>query len=242
MKDITRYTYLNLETRPDRRLLAECTAHRDGIPRDLVHFWTGEAYFQTWDEIGRHAVKEHGFESFKQCIGNDKSIINTAIRHMYNNLRYLTDRMERKDTLEVFLHDDVCLRQAYTSLNALCRTLQQHGELNILLLDPFYLPKTIPEHFKERSFFRPNGVDIGDLVYEGIRSACDFAMVFSAKGAEYLRDIILNSPPWRTIETIWSLKDWDLPGTFTTVSPYVSRYPTSLVGSDGFPSELPIKK
>lgn len=26
MKEITRYTYLNLEIRPDRKLLAECTA------------------------------------------------------------------------------------------------------------------------------------------------------------------------------------------------------------------------
>ena len=57
MKAITRYTYLNLDTRPDRRLLAECTASRDGIPRELVHFWTGDDSFQTFDEIARQAVE-----------------------------------------------------------------------------------------------------------------------------------------------------------------------------------------
>ena len=242
MKEITRYTYLNLETRPDRRLLARASAHRDGIPRELVHFWTGEAYFQTLDEIARHAVEEHGFKNFKMYIGNDKSIIDTPVGQVYNVLRYLTDRMERQDTLEVFLHDDAYFRQAYTSLNDLCRTLQQHGELNILLLDPFYFWKPIPEHFKERSFFKPDGLDIGDSVYKGIRSSCDFAMVFSAKGAEYLRDIISDNPPWRTIEMLWSLKDWDLSGTFTTVSAYVSRYPGFIVGNDSFLSKLSIRK
>ena len=46
MTEITRYTYLNLDNRPDRRLLAACTAWRDGIPRELVHFWTDDDSFQ----------------------------------------------------------------------------------------------------------------------------------------------------------------------------------------------------
>ena len=52
MLEINRYTFLNLDTRPDRRLLAECTAWRDGIPDEMVHFWTGESWFKTWDNIG----------------------------------------------------------------------------------------------------------------------------------------------------------------------------------------------
>ena len=34
MKNITCYTYLNLDTRPDHRLLAEGPAWRDGIPEE----------------------------------------------------------------------------------------------------------------------------------------------------------------------------------------------------------------
>ena len=99
MKDITRYTYLNLETRADRRLLAQCSAWRDRIPTKLVHFWTGE-WLETLDALGRHAVEEHGFENFKPCIGNDRPA--GVVVQVYNILCYLTDRIKRKDTLEVF--------------------------------------------------------------------------------------------------------------------------------------------
>ena len=236
MKDITRYTYLNLETRPDRRLLAECTARRDGIPDDLVHFWTGK-WFETWDEIGRYAVEEHGFKNFKPCIGQDKPIAGTSIGHMYNLVSHLIDRVTRPDTLELYLHDDVCFEPAligrgHAYLNSLCRTLQQYGELNMLLLNPFYLGPVMATHFKDPPIFRPNGVYIGDSVYEGIRGGCDFAMVFSTKGAEYLRDIMLNNPPWRPIEVFLNKEKWDLPGIFTTVFPYVRRYANHIVGSN----------
>lgn len=239
MKEITRYTYLNLETRPDRRLLAECTAWRDHIPGEFVHFWTGEGAFQTWDEIGRHAVEEHGFENFKPCIGQDKPIVGTVIGQMYNVALYLKDRVTREGTLEVFLHDDACFAtplvgQAHDHLNGLCRVLQQDGELNMLLLNPSYFGSVMLKHFKDPPIFRPNGVYIGDSVYEGIRGGCDFAMVLSTKGAEYLLNLVLKHPPWRAVKVLLNIENWDLPGIFTTVFPYVERYSNLIVGTDTF--------
>ena len=236
MKEITRYTYLNLETRPDRRLLAECTARRDGIPDDLVHFWTGK-WFETWDEIGRHAVEQHGFENFKQCIGQDKPIIGTPVGQMYNILSYLTDRVTRKDTLEVFLHDDIyfitpLVGKSHSYLNNLCRTLQQHSEINMLLLDPSYLGPVRSKHFKDPPIFRERDLFIGGSVYEGIKGGCDLGIAFSTKGAEYLRKMLLDHPPWRNIEALLNMGDWDLSGIFTTVYPLIKSYIHFIVGSD----------
>ena len=240
MKDITRYTYLNLETRPDRRLLAQCTAWRDRIPTKLVHFWTGE-WFETLDEIGKRAVEQHGFENFKPCIGNDQPASETIVGQVYNILCYLTDRIKRKDTLEVFLHDDTYFDgrgQAHDHLNDLCRTVRQHNELNIVLLDPFFGLKNTPNHLKDIPIFRPNGLDIGDLVYEGNKSECDFAMILSAKGAEYLRSMMLNHSPWYCVEKLLRLGEWNLPGIFTTTSNHVKRYPVRFTGSGGSPASL----
>ena len=234
MKEITRYTYLNLETRPDRRLLSEGTAFRDGIPDDLVHFWTGDDSFQTLDEIARHAVEQHGFENFKSCIGRDEGILKN-FAHTYNILRYLTDRVTREGTLEVFLHDDTYFAEmpmgkAHSHLNNLCRKLQRHGELNMLLLDPFYIIRRASKDFKEAPVFRYSDQSIGGLFYEGISSTCDFAIVFSTKGAEYLRNMMLNHHPAAYIEILLHIGDWDdLPGIFTTVSRYVRRYPNKIV-------------
>lgn len=240
MKEITRYTYLNLNNRPDRKLLAESTAWRDGIPSELVHFWTGESSFQTFDEIGRHALEQHGFENFEPCIGQpDKPIVDTVVGQMYNIMRYLTDRVKREDTLEVFLHDDTCFAtalvgQAHAHLNGLCRTLQRHGELNMMLLNPFYLGPVMRDHFKESSVFRPRDFYIGGTVYKGIKGGCDFAIVFSTKGAEYLRQMMSKHPPWRAVETLLHIEDWDLPGIFTTVFPCVKRYSNLIAGTDNF--------
>ena len=234
MKDITRYTYLNLETRPDRRLLAEGTAWRDGIPDELVHFWTGNDSFQTLDEIARHAVEEYGFENFKSCIGQDAPFLK-GFAHTYNILRYLTDRVTREGTLEVFLHDDTYFAEmpmgkAHSYLNGLCKKLQRHSEFNMLLLDPFYIIARASKDFKETPVFRYSDPSIGGLFYEGIRSTCDFAIVLSTKGAEYLRNMMLNCSQPVYIEILLQIGDWDgLPGTFTSVSRYVRRYPNKIV-------------
>ena len=240
MKDITRYTYLNLETRPDRRLLATCTAFRDGIPEDLIHFWQGDASFETWDEIGRHAVEEHGFENFEPCIGQQKPLLGTVIGQMFNIACYLTDRVKRKDTLEVFLHDDTyfansLITQAHARLNYLCWMLQKHKVLNMLLLNPEYpgpvmniFNRTEPEPFREQDIY------LGDCVLDGIKGACDFGIVFSTKGAEMLLEQMLKTPPWRGVEVILSDKNWCPDGIFTTAFPFVKRYPLRLVKSDNF--------
>ena len=100
MPEITRYTYLNLETRPDRKLLAQCTASRDGIPDELVHFWTGKD-FETFDDLARDAM-DNGVDYFKGFIGNKDKCVNTSLGQTYNCLLYFMDRVKRKDTLEVF--------------------------------------------------------------------------------------------------------------------------------------------
>lgn len=236
MKEITRYTYLNLEIRPDRRFLATCNAVRDGIPDHLVDFWTGK-WFETWDEIGRYAVEKHGFENFKRCIGQDRPIAGTPIGHMYNLTCYLTDRMTREGTLEVHLHDDTyfmtpLVGKAHAYLNDFCRSLQQHTEINMLLLDPFYLGPARATHVKDPPFFRPKDLFIGGSVYEGIKGACDFAVIFSAKGAEYLRDMLLNHPPWHNFELLLGIENWDLPGLYTAAFPLVKRFSQYVVGSN----------
>ena len=71
MKKLSRYTILNLESRPERRLLAYGNAIRDGVPKKRIHFWTGFD-FETLDELGRHAV-ENGFQRFKSLIGRNES-------------------------------------------------------------------------------------------------------------------------------------------------------------------------
>ena len=119
VKDITRYTYLNLRTRSDRKLLATCTAFRNGIPEDLIHF-------------------------------------------------------------------------------------------------------------------REQDIYLGDCVLDGIKGACDFAIVFSTKGAEMLLEQMLKTPPWRGVEVILSDKNWCPDGIFTTAFPFVKRYPLRLVKSDNF--------
>lgn len=237
MKEITRYTYLNLETRPDRKLLAECTAWRDGIPKDLVNFWKADDSFQTFDEIARHAVARHGFKNFKPFIGQNDPVVK-GFNMCYNILCYLTDRVTREDTLEIFLHDDTYFAEmptgkAHSFLNSLCKKLQQHGEFNMLLLNPFSIIARASKDFKEAPIFRYSDPSIGGLFYEGIRSTSDFAIVLSTKGAEYLRNMILNHHPAAYIEVLLHIGDWDdLSGVFTTVLPYVRRYPNEFVLSN----------
>ena len=232
MKDITRYTYLNLENRPDRRLLAQCTAWRDGIPTKLVHFWTGE-WFETLDEIGKCAVEEHGFENFKVCIGNDRPASETIVGQVYNILCYLKDRITRKDTLEVYLHDDVYfIDDFHSKLNHLCHKIEKHRKINMILLNPFYrFSSGIAE--RERPIFNPDGnqTNDNDFVYEGRRGLCDFALVLSTEAAKHLYDLVYNN--LRTIERALGVDmNWDMDGIFTTIRPYAKRYPDKLVGRD----------
>ena len=237
MKHVTRYTYLNLRTRPDRRLLAAATAARDGIPKQIVDFWDA-GWFETLDELGHHAV-ENGFDHFKGCIGQNKPIANTAIGQNYNIMRYLTDRVER-DTLEVFLHDDVYFSHllgngAHQRLTSVCEYIQRFSELNILLLDPTSCHLTQLGTRPEPEIFKDN---YGIL--KGIKGSCDFARVYSQKGAQLMLDRMLSMPYWRGTEVLFTYDGWTPPGVFTTIFPFAHRYPNSIVGSDTFYD--PLKK
>lgn len=240
MNDITRYTYLNLLTRPDRRLLAACTGNRDRIPRHLIHFWEGE-WFETYDALARHALNA-GIDHFKSFIGNDNPVINTPVGQNYNVIRYLMDRVKRKDTLEVFMHDDVYFLppfagQVHRRLNSVCQILQEKQELNILLLDPLYFPDDqVNQHLD------PDTVEDQPFVFKGIKGNCCWARVYSTKGAQFVLDRMLNLPPHVGIEDHsivgkYASKRWVPPGAFTMSIPIVSRYAVTIVGSDCHPDK-----
>lgn len=230
MKEITRYTFLNLEDRPDRKLLARCTASRDGIPDHLVYFWSGRN-FEKISDVARAAVDD-GFENFRPFLNNNNPLLNTTIGQNYNVMRYLTDRITREDTIEVFLHDDVyftppfCLK-VHSHLSELCQIIQEKSELNILVLDPEY------RHIDQ----------IGDLdvpilkgsliILDGIYGSCDYARVYSTKGAQLLLDKMMGNNPFDPIE-LFFMQGWNPPGTFTTACKLVKRYNTKIVGSDTY--------
>lgn len=233
MKKITRYTFLNLETRPERKLLARCTAERDRIPEELVHFWTGK-HFETLDELAKSAI-EDGFDNFRCLLHNKNLVVGSIVGQNYNVMRYLKDRITRPDTLEVLLHDDVyfthpfCMN-VHKRLNDYCRTIQIFDrELNIFLLDPTY----VFSHDIDRP--EPPLLKKHHLILDGIYGSCDYARVYSTKGAQLLLDKMLNDDnPFNPIENYF-IQGWDPPGVFTTTISLVKRY--SRAGSDTFDHE-----
>lgn len=253
-KQITRYTYLNLDNRPDRRLLARATAYRDGIPNELVHFWTGESKFETWDEIGRHAVEKHGLMNFERLIGEtEKTLEESWIGQIYNASLYLKDRITRPDTLEVFLHDDTCavnslIGQLHDHIRYLCGRAQYapkpgYGTLNMMLLNPHYYGPVVSQHYNEPPILY-DGHPFDGVLYEGIKGSCDFAIILSAEGAQYLLDLILDNAPWQPIEVRLAHEEWELDGVYTTVYPVIKRYPMQIIGSSvcGYGDETDLTK
>ena len=232
MKKITRYTFLNLDIRPDRKLLAACNAWKSGIPDDLVHFWASKS-FETAAELAEYARRENGFQIFEEMEKSNKNPNEGHIGQVYNILCYLKDRITRKDTLEVYLHDDVYfIDDFHSKLNHLCHKIEKHRKINMILLNPFYrFSSGIAE--RERPIFNPDGnqTNDNDFVYEGRRGLCDFALVLSTEAAKHLYDLVYNN--LRTIERALGVDmNWDMDGIFTTIRPYAKRYPDKLVGRD----------
>ena len=245
MKKLSRYTILNLESRPERRLLAYCNAIRDGVPKKRIHFWTG-LDFETLDELGRHAV-ENGFQRFKPLIGRSEPVRGTMAGQNYNLIRYLTDRVQR-DTLELFVHDDVYFNPkiVYASgwkyIKQLCRYMQtfvpksnaECPEFNILQLDPHNQWDLGKSHDIKPEYFRKRD----NLILKGIWSICDFALVLSQKGAQMILDKLLARDDWIAMEALFIRKNhendwyWSPAGAYTTAFPIVKRFPIKVAGSD----------
>ena len=238
MKNIERYTFLNLHNRADRRLLSACSAVRDGIPADLIHFWIGDT-FETCDDLGRYAVEEHGLEKFRGHIGRKEKVPPIVLQN-FSIICYLTDRIKRKDSLEVFLHDDVYFVPPLTpkfhqNFNSLCRLVQGAGEeINLMLLDPTYDGIKATGGQPE-----PDLLEDTYIMLKGIRGGCDYARVYSAKGAQFILDRILELSVSYLPESIFA-DGWSPPGSFTTSVPVVSRYPRGFVASNVCPDNTPL--
>ena len=237
---IDKVTFLNLEHRTDRKLVAYCNAIRSGVPKDKIGFWHGSD-FSSLDALGRDAV-EKGLEHFQEYVGNNKLVSGTAIGYNYNMMQYLIDRVTR-DTIEVFMHDDAYLISnlitsgfPFLRLEHIVHTIFTFAkEMNLLVLSPEYACSEYRAlNLPDIEYLTP-----GSIIAKDIRSTCDYGWVLSQKGAQAVLDKMLELPPSRSLEMFQvpletSDEIWNPQGSWTLTVPFVDRLPRNVLGSDTF--------
>ena len=245
LKKIDKVTFLNLEHRTDRKLVAYCNAIQSGVPEEKIDFWRG-THFASLDALGRDAI-EKGIEHFQGYVGNNNPVSGSAIGYNYNMMRYLLDRVKR-DTIEVLMHDDAYLISnlitsglPFLRLEHIVYTIFTFGkEMNLLVLSPEYACSEYRAlNLPDIEYLTP-----GSIIAKGIRSTCDYGWVLSQKGAQAILDKMLELPPSRPIEMFQvplgtSDEIWNPEGSWTLTVPFVKRLPTSILGSDNFKNSPP---
>ena len=242
---IDKVTFLNLEHRTDRKLVAYCNAIRSGVPEDKIDFWRGN-HFASLDALGRDAV-EKGIEHFQRYVGNKNPVSGTPIGYNYNMMQYLMDRVKR-GTIEILMHDDAYLicnlitsGLPFPRLEHIVHTIFVFAEeMNLLVLSPDYVCSEYRElNLPDIEYLTP-----GSIIAKGIRSTCDYGWVLSQKGAQAVLDKMLALPPSRPVEMYQvplgtSDEIWNPEGSWTLTVPFVKRLPTSILGSDNFKNSPP---
>ena len=164
-------------------------------------------------------------------------------------MQYLMDRVKR-DTIEILMHDDAYLicnlitsGSPFLQLEHIVHIIFGFAkEMNLLVLSPDYASsKYRALNLPDIEYLTP-----GSIIAKGIRSMCDYGWVLSQKGAQAVLDKMLELTPDRPIETYQmalgkSGEIWNPEGSWTLTVPFVTRIPTSILGSDTFKNSPPRK-
>ena len=179
--------YINLDRRPDKRLVMEAVLNAMGWGSSMVHRFSGRdgAAFDSIDDMVDAAVEE-GFDSFERLRVMESRGRLGCIWSWCVVFRELMDLGEG-DCVLLMVDDVVCRREM-----SVVKSLVQ-GLPGLKILQMFsWTPKWVP--FFAKGCEPPVLEKFNEDVYCGLRGAGDVGLVLTAAGAELLLSWMLEWP------------------------------------------------
>ena len=244
---ITRWNILHLPRRKEKRVTALASAVRFGVPLQLVRLWPAKDAldYDNSPEAIRDAAVADGFPEFERSVGNADSPGYSCM--IWNICRFLRDLASR-DTIEMFMHDGITLRNLevdfYPDFQWLCDII---GELVDFSRQKDYPFRILGWGHQDNNRMPVHLVSPSSLVVEGAMTNANSFRVYSSVGAASVLERILSHPSqfregWAIANRIWEWAPgdpqpfghhWYVPGMFTGITRAMTvDYPSTLFGSD----------